>query len=204
MLSATTCSNPEINSILNFSAGDKFIMTVTLPSILNKYAELDPRLNIESLQMSIFGTVVPQITVPAVEVRYGGQSTNFSSHSRPSYEPLTISFLIDNQYTNYYVLWRWLDLLNSATQSKYKGSSLDVRESQIIGSLAEYQTTLNIIALDEYNIPAIIFRYTNAFITSLGGVTYSYREGNTIEASAQFAFGQLDVTLEKNISILDK
>jgi hypothetical protein len=199
-----TCTNPEFNSVLNFSAGDKFIMTLTLPSILNKYAEVDPRLNIESLQMSIFGTVVPQINVPAVEVRYGGQSTNFSTHSRPNYEPLSISFLIDNQYTNYYVLWRWLDLLNSATQSRYKGSHLNARESQIIGNLSEYQTTLNILALDEYNIPVIIFRYTNAFITNLGGLNYSYREGKTIESSAQFAFGQLDVTTEKNMSILDK
>ena len=199
-----TCTNPEFNSVLNFSAGDKFIMTLTLPSILNKYAEVDPRLNIESLQMSIFGTVVPQINVPPVEVRYGGQSTNFSSHSRPNYEPLSVNFLIDNQYTNYYVLWRWLDLLNSATQSRYKGSHLNVRESQIIGNLSEYQTSLNILALDEYNIPVIVFRYTNAFITNLGGLNYSYREGKTIESSAQFAFGQLDVTTEKNMSILDK
>ena len=203
-MSATTCLNPEPNSVLNFSAGDKFIMTLTLPPILNKYAELDPRLNIGTLQMTIFGTVVPQIAVPAIEVRYGGQSTNFSSHSRPAYEPLSINFLIDNQYTNYYVLWRWLDLLNSATQSLYKGSQLNIRESQLIGNLAEYQTTLNIVALDEYNIPAIIFRYTNVFITSLGGLNYSYREGKTIESSAQFAFGQLDVTPEKNMSILDK
>lgn len=203
-MSTTACTNPEFNSILNFSAGDKFIMTLTLPTILSKYAEVDPRLNIESLQMSIFGTVVPPINVPAVEVRYGGQSTNFSAHSRPVYEPLSINFIIDNQYTNYYVLWRWLDLLNSATQSRYKGSPINVRESQIIGALTEYQTTVNILALDEYNIPAMIFRYTNAFITNLGGLTYSYREGKTIESSAQFAFGQLDVTTEKNMLILDK
>lgn len=201
---STACSNPEFNSVLNFSAGDKFVMALTLPSILNKYAEIDSRLNIESLQMSIFGTVVPQINVPAVEVRYGGQSTNVSTHSRPNYEPLTVNFLIDNQYTNYYVLWRWLDLLNSATQSHYKGSSLNVRESQLIGNLTEYQTTLSILALDEYNIPVIGFRYTNAFITSLGSINYSYREGKTIESSAQFAFGQLDITTEKNMSILDK
>jgi hypothetical protein len=154
--------------------------------------------------MSVYGTVVPQISIPPIEARYGGQSTNFSSHSRPNYEPLTINFLIDNQYTNYYVLWRWLDLLNSATHSRYKGSQLNARESQILGIINEYQTTINIIALDEYNIPTITFRYTNAFITTLGSIMYSYREGQIIEASAQFAFGQLDVTLEKNMSILDK
>ena len=199
-MSAPICENPTLNSPLNSSSKDKFIMVLNMPYILQQYAEDDDLLNMDFLQMSVHGTIVPTITVPPVEVRYGGQSANVSSHSRPNYEPLIINFIIDNQYKNYYVLWKWLAILNDPKTSLYEGSTTEQRALGKSGNIHEYQTTLSIMSLDEYNKPVIAFNYHNAFITSLGGINYSYRDGEILESSAQFTFNQLSLVNQKKIN----
>jgi len=189
------CANPELQSSLNLSSKDKFILILTLPQALRKMSRLDPALDVDFLQMTVHGAIVPDISVPAVEVRYGGQSANFSSYSRPNYAPLSVNFIIDNGFKNYYVLWKWLAILNDPRTSTYEANRLgttrqDQRES---GNNAEYQTNFVIQAMNEYNEISMEFHYYNAFITGLKGITYSYRDGEIAETSADFSFGQLDM-----------
>ena len=189
-------SNPTSQSPLNRASKDKFILVLELPSVLRKRAKTDPTLDIESLQISVYGSIVPDITVPAVEARWGGQSANFSSHSRPNYPPLTVNFVVDNEYKNYYVLWKWLALLNDPTYSKYDGTPLsEVTKHDTIesGLNTEYQTNLSILALNEYNQNQVEFVYSNAFITTLGGINYSYRDGEILETTAQFQYNQINI-----------
>jgi len=189
-------SNPTSQSPLNRASKDKFILVLELPSVLRKRAKTDPTLDIESLQISVYGSIVPDITVPAVEARWGGQSANFSSHSRPNYPPLTVNFVVDNQYKNYYVLWKWLALLNDPAHSNYDGTPLaEVTKHTTIesGLNTEYQANLSILALDEYNQTQVEFVYSNAFITTLGGINYSYRDGEILETTAQFQYNQINI-----------
>jgi len=189
-------SNPGSQSSLNRASKDKFILVLELPSILRKRSKTDPTLDIEKLQMGVYGSVVPDISVPPIEVRFGGQSANFSSHSRPNYPPLAVNFTVDNEYKNYYVLWKWLALLNAPELSVYDGTPSNQKTNKDTiesGLNTEYQTNLSILALNEYNEPAIEFVYTNAFITNLGGITYSYRDGEILETTAQFQYNQIRV-----------
>lgn len=189
-------SNPISQSSLNRASKDKFILVLELPSILRNRSKTDPTLDIESLQIGVYGSIVPEITVPAVEARFRGQSANFSSHSRPNYPPLTVNFTVDNDYKNYYVLWKWLALLNDPKLSYYNGTPIEERTNNDIiesGLNTEYQTNLSIIALNEYNQSVVEFVYTNAFITSLGGINYSYRDGEILETTAQFQYNQINV-----------
>lgn len=193
-MSTEICTNPQLQSPLNRSSKDKFIMVLELPYILRKRAASDPSLSIEPLQISIFGTIVPDIIVPEVDVRYAGQNFHISTYTRPNYPPLTINFVVDNDYKNYYMLWKWLDVMNLAIEDYYGGTSNPTNDDRVmIGSQFEYQTTLSVLALNEYNDIALEFIYTKAFISTLGGINYSYREGDIIEASAQFHFAQLDI-----------
>lgn len=188
------CTNPQLQSPLNRSSKDKFIMILDLPHILKSKSTSDPLIDINPLQISIFGTVVPDIIVPEVDVRFAGQNFHLSTYARPNYPPLTINFVVDNDYRNYYVLWKWLDVMNLAIEDYYGGNAyLSNDERVMVGSQFEYQTTFSVLALNEYNEPALEFKYSKAFLSTLGGINYSYREGEIIEASAQFHFSQLDV-----------
>ena len=193
-MSELNCTNPQLQSPLNRASKDKFVMVLNLPPVLRNRAKTDPLLDIESLQLSVYGTIVPDITVLETDVRFGGQNLHISSYARPTYPPLVINFVVDNNYQNYYVLWKWLEIVNDPTLSLYTGSNPITPEFQLeAGKSMEYQTDLSVLALNEYNESIIEFFYKKSFITTLGAINYSYRDGEILECSAQFHFSQLDV-----------
>lgn len=190
-------ANPTLQSPLNSSSKDKFYLSMDLPLILRKKADTDPYLNINPILMTVHGTVVPDISVPEVDMRFQGQNLHLSTYARPSYPGITINYTIDSQYNNYYVFWKWLDIMNLSLKDFYGGSSSSQQLTQQQDQF-EYQTTITITALNEYNEPVLDFIYFKAFLSSLGGITYSYREGQTLmEGSATFHFSQLDVVKKK-------
>jgi hypothetical protein len=199
------CTNPQLQSPLNRASKDKFIMVLELPHILRARSPGDPFLDIETLQMSVFGTIVPDITVPEIDVRFAGQNLHLSTYTRPNYPPLTVNFVVDNDYKNYYLLWKWLEVMNLPLDDKYGGSDpISMSSKYEIGNQFEYQTTLSILALNEYNDVALEFKYYKAFVSSLGGITYSYRDGEILEASAQFHFSQLDIKKREPVTNITK
>lgn len=186
-------TNPSINSPLNTSSKDKFLLFFELPYFLRKHRE-SLGLNSDSLEMTVYGGIVPEITVPAVAAAYQGQTLHVTSYNRPAYSPLNVTFAIDNKYKNYQLLWKWLNLLNDSYNSGYGGTSYESAIDFLAkGDQFEYQTTMSITALDEYNTPIIRFDYLKSFITKLGGINYSYKDANLIECNAEFYFSQLQV-----------
>jgi hypothetical protein len=190
---------PTQQSVLNRASKDRFLLVLNLPQVLRKQSILNDLINIDPLQISINGTIVPAIQVPPNEVRFGGQSYNVTSYTRPNYGPLTVNFVVDNKFQNYWVLWKWLTILNDPKTSLYTGTDpkLETWRDRIeSGILTEYQTNFSVIGLNEYNQKTIEFVYYNAFITGLGGITYDYTDPEIIKTTADFQFSQLDVILE--------
>jgi hypothetical protein len=189
---------PTQQSVLNRTGKDKFLLVLNLPPVLRKQSLANDLINLEPLQISIYGSVVPSIQVPSTEVRFGGQSYNVTSYSRPNYPPLIVNFVIDNKFRNYWLLWKWLSILNDPRSSTYTGtdSKLETWKDRLdSGNLLEYQTNISVIGLNEYNQYNVEFIYYNAFITNLGGINYNYRDSEIIESTAEFQFSQLDVKL---------
>lgn len=198
------CETPQPGqqSVLNRASKDKFVLILNLPSILREKSKTDDKIRLKPLEISVWGSVVPQVQVPSNEVRYAGQSYNVSSHSRPNYTPLTINFIVDNKFYNYWLLWKWLDVLNTSKGSLYDGTpdKLKTKNFHIEqGNLLEYQSNLVLLGMNEYNQRIIEFTYYNAFITNLGAINYSYRDDAIIEATADFQFSQIGVELQ-NVS----
>lgn len=190
------CENPTEQSVLNRPSTDKFILILNMPQILKKEILKEKKLSIDPLQISVHGSVVPQIEVPPIPVPFGGQTYNVTSTSRPNYQPLDVNFVIDNKFHNYWVLWKWLAMLNHPRTSSYEGK-IGLEREQLVKTIgqAEYETTISVWSLNEYNIPIIEFTFYNSFITSLGSITYSYRDNNMIESSFRLQYSQFDVKL---------
>ena len=194
------CETPQVTqqSVLNRPGKDKFILVLNLPQVLRKQSITNDLININPLQMSIFGTVVPPVQVPGNEVRFGGQSYNVSSYARPNYPPLPVNFIVDNKFHNYWILWKWLAILNDPDTSYYAGTEpkLETWKDRIeTGIVTEYQTNFSVISLNEYNIKNIEFVFHNAFITNLGGINYDYNDPEMVKSSAEFQFSKMDVNL---------
>jgi hypothetical protein len=181
-------------SILNKNRKDKFLLILNIPDLLKKINKIDQNdreskyINVDSLQYSVYGTVVPTIAIPDVDTAFGGQVAKFTSYSRPAYNAITVNFTIDNGFNNWWVLWSWLDLINNVRDGKYNTNNTP--QTDLVRITNSYQTNISVFGLDEYNNKKIRFDYANAFITGLGEITYNYRDSEQIESSFTFAFSQ--------------
>lgn len=187
-------------SILNKNRKDKFLLVLTLPSILKDRNKIDANdrasefFSLDSIQYSIYGTVVPAISIPDIDVPYGAQVSKVTSYARPAWTSVTVNFTVDNSYNNWWVLYYWLDLINNSTEGTFNYNNL-IGTDNIAKKTTQYQSNITVYGLDEYNNKKIQFDYLHAFITGLGDLTYSYREAGEIESSFTFAFGQLETKL---------
>ena len=185
-------TNKLKQSVLNKSRADKFLLVFDLPPILKKIEKpwISEQSNTtvigDAVQFSIFGTAVPEITVPAVENRFAGSTLYVSSHSKNSYPPVTVDFNIDNQYRNYWVIYQWLNLLHSQYEGRY-----NERELPTDLGFDDYSTDLTIYGKDEFNNSKIKFTYTKAFPTTLEAITYNYQDPDEMQSGFTFVYSQL-------------
>lgn len=199
-------------SVLNKNRKDKFLLILNLPDALKKVnvfntTERDSNnLSLDSLQYSVYGTVVPSTVMPAVNLPYAGQSLNVAAGKRDNYQEITVNFTVDNRFNNWWVLWKWLNFINNAKTSTLDNENLvnfaqiktganDTFLNSSVGTLQPYQTLITVFGLDEYNQKKIQWNYSKAFITKLDGITYSYRDPDQIESSFTFSFSQLTAEL---------
>lgn len=144
----------------------------------------------DSMQFSVYGNVIPEVSVPEKEVPYGGQVMKVTGFARPSYPKNTVNFTVDNMFNNYWVIYKWLQLFNDEKQGIYQSKSINDE-----ATLKNYSTTITVYGLDEYNNRVIEFLYYNAFPVFLGGISYSDRESGELESTFEFAYGQFKTNL---------
>ena len=189
-------------SILNKSRKDKFLLTLNLPDALKKINTLNQSdratdsVYLDSLQYSVYGTVVPATVINSADLPYAGQTLSLTTGKREKYQNITVSFTVDNSYNNWWVLWKWLDYINgsqSSTLDPDNLTQLPQTPSQYasLANLQPYQTSVIVEGLDEYNNKKIRWTYSKAFITNLTGITYNYRDAEQLESSFTFSFSQL-------------
>jgi hypothetical protein len=183
--------SPVLQSPFNKQRKDKFILSLNPPKILKPLiANVEERdsgkVNFNSLQMSVYGAIVPTLTIPALSIPYGGVSQKISSMHRPDYPVLKINFTVDNQFNNYWFLYKWMQILND--------NKTGTAATQL--TLEDYGTDISIFGLDEYNVRVIKFDYTGAFPVSLAGIEYSDRDASEMISSFEFGYSRFIASLQ--------
>lgn len=195
-----------LQATLNRSRNDKFLLVLDLPIALKNSQDnvIQSKYSADPIQFTIYGSPVPKITVPEINLPFGGQVLKVSSMSRPAYPSLDVKFLVGNGYQNYWILWKWLNLFND---SKNSTSELNTpanfigNDIRLTNPLSHYISNFTLFALDEFDNKIISFKYSNAFVTSLGQINYSYQDPTEITCDVSFAYNQLEVELLKDINI---
>jgi len=184
-------------SRLNKSHIDKFIMVLTMPKAMRQIdvKENPNRYNnvimSDSLQFSVYGSVLPDIKVPEIEAPYSGQTVKMTSYNRPSYPNITLNFDIDNEYNNWWVIYTWLNLLNDEQTSIFNEPVQPTPKPDY----EQYATNCTLYGLDEYNNRKIQFDYIGVVPVSLGGISYTERDKGQISSTFEFSFTQLHTKL---------
>ena len=196
--------NKNQQSLLNKNRLDKFVLVFQLPPALRKIKKKNNRstfnVDEDAFQMSIYGAVVPPITVAAIQIPYAGSNLYNSSHAKEPYPPIDINFTVDNEYNNYWTMYKWLDLMHDERTGLFDNDDLVDQApptDQLPGpfQFSDYQTDLTVYGLDEFNNKRIQFIYTQAFPITVGGINYNYRESGEIESSATFVYSQIHTKL---------
>jgi len=187
-------ANTNNQSFLNKSRADKFKLVFSLPPAMLEIDSKDRRssfnVNQNAMQFSVYGSVVPQITVPAIEIGYAGSNLYNSAHAKTPYDPVTVNFTIDNGYNNYWVCYKWLDLMHDEKFGLFDSSNIATDED-----FKQYQTDMTLYGLDEYNEERIKFTYTKAFPISVGNIDYNYSDSDEISSSLSFVYSQIHTEL---------
>ena len=181
-------------SVYNKARKDKFLFVLTLPIAMRDITSTstssrdDDSILPRTLQFSVYGAVVPSITVDSGEIRYSGQAVKFSAHSRPAYSNVSVNYTVDNRFNNYWVIWKWLDIMNDDREAIfYADKDLSPNQSMF----EQYQGTATLYALDEYNKKTVQFDYFGVLPVSLGQIDYNYRTTDQIETTFEFSFSKL-------------
>lgn len=197
-------------AILNKAYNDKWILAFPVPGVLRNIND-DKIKNVMSDEklvssnmffISIEKTSVPGPSVPSKSVQYAGQNLKISSHARPAYDDLSVSFTIDNRFSNYYFIHKWLNVMNDQEASTYDEDDLsDAYElsddfgQKILRAMKQYQVDADLIMLDEYNKPVVTFKLLKFFPVSLGSIEVNYQESNKITVDATFSLAQVVLKL---------
>ena len=191
--------NKSQQSLLNKNRVDKFVMVFQLPPALRKIKRKNNDSNFhvdeDAFQMSVYGAVVPEITVAAIQIPYAGSNLYNSSHAKSPYPPIDINFTIDNEFDNYWTIYKWLDLMHDEKTGLFDEDDLVITEPREPIRFQDYQTDLVLYGLDEFNNKRIQFKYTKAFPVTVGSINYNYRESDEIQSSATFVYSQIHTKL---------
>jgi len=188
--------NQNNQSILNKSRLDKFLLIFSIPPALREInvresaARNSNNVMEDKLQLSVYGAVVPELTVPSIQIPYAGSNLYQSAHAREPYPPVTVNFTTDNEFNNYWVIYKWLNLMHDQKTGVYDDADLDQDNE-----FNNYQTDITLYGLDEYENKRIEFTYTKAFPVTLGNLDYNYRTSDEVESSFTFVYSQLHTKL---------
>lgn len=180
-------------SVLNKAKKDKFLLVFTLPPALLKSNarenpdRLDEKIVHDSLQFSIYGTVVPTVTVNTVETPYSGQVFKFTGYHRPQYNNVMVNFVIDNQFNNYWVIYKWINLMNHNKEAFFYKD----QQPLVNAPFSDYATNFTVFGLDEYDNRKIQFDYIGVVPVSLGSINYNYQDPTQADSTFEFSFSQL-------------
>jgi hypothetical protein len=180
--------NPKDQSHTNRSQIDLYQLILDLPPCLKKLNTTSKRecelICFDAIQYSIWGVALPQVTVPSLGVGVLGEQVKVSSLKREPYDPISVNFTIDNHFNGYWVIAKWLDLMNDDVTGLYHGTHSK-----------SYMADFTLLVLDEYRKSVVEFTYHDAFPTNLGEINFSDRDNNEVNSTFTFEFNYLTTRL---------
>lgn len=134
----------------------------------------------QPLTLNIFNTIIPSVTLDQTESRW--QSGKMLFHSGGiTFDQWTIQFIVDSKLKNWAILYNWMTSISN-NKNVYSAFPDDYM----------VDASLNIMDNFETLILRVNFKYV--WIQSIGEVSFSQREGETvIESSAILMYDRYEI-----------
>lgn len=181
-------------SSLSKASKDKFILGVDIPLCVKQKTYSSARgcnaVKADDLLVSLVSVNVPAIKLGTTQLKYSGRSVAMPKHSREN-EQIDVGFIIDDKYSNYWVLWQWAEFIASdahgfAGRDSTRAISQQHDNSQV--SLAQLSTTMSLYALDGFNSPVGEWVFKGCVLSSLDSIPFDYHGDEQIQCKFSFEY----------------
>ena len=128
----------------------------------------------KQLSLQLINTGIPDLSLNKDILNWNGKHIN-SIITDLSFGDLDITFLIDENFDNWKIIYDWIININNNQNITGK-------------NLKEYTTDASLIVYNNFNKPILSLSFINVFPTNLGRVELSFRDGeNFLECTATFS-----------------
>jgi len=154
----------------------------------HSYELIFPRLPVETsmanknqLVLNIHSTVVPAITLSEQDMPWqGGKAKTFSGEI--TFEPWFVQFLVDSNFENWNLLFRWMTFINN-NKNRYSKNN------------REYKVDASLKITDNFERTVLTIDFKNCWINQLGEVAMTHKEGDqTLNSTANFSYDRYEIT----------
>ena len=148
------------NYTLMPAQSDKFVLSMPmLPTSSNLTDNV-------SLTLHMFETIIPGISFTVNNRDWQGYITK-DVYSALEFEDLTASYVVDEDYDNWKLLYNWMTFINN--------------NNNIAGNSKEnYSIDASLIMYDNFIKPIMKLNFVGLFPSSLDAITLSHRDGEEI------------------------
>jgi hypothetical protein len=172
------------------------------PTNLNYLSPLGFKFTLRRLPMVNY--FCQSVDIPAISMTPISTPTPLSALIRPGdklvYDPLTITFRVDEDMKNYIEMVNWLEGLghpNSLKQFRDLSASSPLATPSTIGSAMSIMSDATLTVLTSHKNPGLNAFFSDAFPTSLSALRFSSMSNDVeyLEATATFSYRKY--TLER-------
>jgi hypothetical protein len=134
----------------------------------------------KELMLDIFGVIIPTVTLDTTEERWQEAKMLMASGS-VTFDAWGFSYIVDSNFKNWSVLFRWLTFINN-------------NRDKMLERPQDYSVDCSLSIIDNFNKEVLRILFKNAWIQSLGEVSMSQREGESIlESSSVLYFDRYEI-----------
>lgn len=136
--------------------------------------------DMQSVTLNIFETVVPSLTLDVMEAHWQGGIAKQDSGGL-SFENWYVNFTVDSNFQNWYSLYKWITFINN-NKDRYGRPQ------------REYKVDAVLRVLDNFRNEIIVISLTGCWISMLGEIKFTYREGDrNLMSSANLIYDRYEV-----------
>lgn len=133
-----------------------------------------------NLTLNIYNTIVPSLTLEMVEQSWMGATRKIITGGL-TFEPWFVHFLVDSDFTNWYMLYNWINQIHN-------------NKDRFLKSSKEYCVDLSLYVTDNNNNHILNIKIINAFINFLGEINLSTREGaEVLESTTNIMYDRFEI-----------
>lgn len=140
----------------------------------------DSTKDMKQLSMNIHTTIIPSLSLDTVDINWQGGVFR-KDIGNVVFDNWYVNFTVDSSFSNWLTLYKWFTFINN-NKDTY-GRSTD-----------QYKVDATLQVLDNFRNEILVMDIHGIFITMLGEISLTYREGSrNLESSANFIYDRYEI-----------